>query len=163
MFMLRKSSRAVLVTITVAVIAASTATGARSALSLSLGQPDLQAGVLITVPVTVTCSPFDPSLTFFGSSAFVSVEQASRGQIARGTGSIGGPMSSNPIPFQCDGTPNALSVPVLADVNGPPFHGGQAALRASAGAFAGISCGPGCFFNVQSQTGNVGPVVLNMH
>jgi hypothetical protein len=161
--MLRKSSRAVLVSITVAVIAAFTAAAAKADLSIGLGQPDLQAGVLITVPMTVTCSPFDPSLTFFSSSAFVSVEQASRGQIARGSGSIGGLMSSNPTPFPCDGNPNAVSVPVLADVNGPPFHGGQAAFRASAFASAGISCGPGCFFDGQSQTGSVGPVILTMH
>ena len=162
--MLRKSLRAVLVTIVVAItIAASTAAAtATPALTISLGQPDLQAGVLITVPMTITCSPFDPSLTFFDSSAFVSVEQASGGRIARGSGGTGS-MTGNSIAFPCDGTPNAVSVTVLADVNGPPFHGGRAAFTVSARALAGISCGPGCFFNIQSQTGSVGPVVLNMH
>lgn len=161
--MLRKSSRAVLVTVVVALIAASAAGLARAAVTMSVGQPDLQAGVLVTVPVTVTCSPFDPALTLFNSSVSVQVEQANKQRIASGTGSVGGMANpSAPVAFPCDGNPATVSVNVLANPNGAPFKKGKAAFTASAFASAGTPCGPGCFFNIVSQTGTTGPVILDM-
>jgi hypothetical protein len=160
--MLRKLSRAVLVTAVVAVIAASVAGLARAAVTLSVGEPDLQAGVLVTVPVTVTCSPFDPTLTLFSSSVIVQVEQANKQRIAFGTGVVGGLMNPPQVAFPCDGNPATVSVNVLANTSGAPFKKGKAAFTASAGASAGISCGPGCFFNIVSQTGTTGPVILSM-
>jgi hypothetical protein len=73
--------------LTVAVVVAATAATARAGMTLSLGQPDLQAGVLIVLPVTVSCSPFDPALVMAGSNVFVSVEQAvTKTAIAHGFG-----------------------------------------------------------------------------
>jgi hypothetical protein len=158
----RKLTHAVLVTAVVAVIAASVAGLARAAVTLSIGEPDLQAGVLITVPVTVTCSPFDPTLTLFSSSVVVQVEQANKQRIAFGTGSTGGLMNPPPVAFPCDGNPATVTVNVLANPNGAPFKKGKAAFTVSAFASAGISCGPGCFFNIVSQTGSTGPVILTM-
>ncbi len=160
--MLRKLSRAVLVTAVVAVIAASTGGVARAAITLSVGEPDLQAGVLVTVPVTATCSPFDPALTFFNSSVFVSIEQANKQRIAFGSGSVGGFMGPIPLAFPCDDTATTVSVNVLANTNGAPFKKGKAAFTVTAGAQAGISCGPGCFFNVVTQTASTGTIILSM-
>jgi hypothetical protein len=160
--MLRKLSRAVLVTAVVAVIAASVAGLARAAVTLSVGEPDLQAGVLVTVPVTVTCSPFDPTLTLFSSAVIVQVEQANKQRIAFGTGIAGGSMNPPQVAFPCDGNPATVSVNVLANTNGAPFKKGKAAFTVSAFASAGISCGPGCFFNIVNQTGTTGPVILTM-
>jgi hypothetical protein len=160
--MLRKLSRAVLVTAVVAVIAAATAGAARAAITLSVGDPDLQAGVLVTVPVTATCSPFDPTLTLFSSSVFVTIEQANKQRIAFGSGSAGGLMSPTPLAFPCDGTATTVSVNVLANPNGAPFKKGEAAFTVTAGASAGISCGPGCFFNVVNQSASTGPMILRM-
>jgi hypothetical protein len=160
--MLRKLSRAVLVTAAVAVIAVSTAGAARAAITLSVGEPDLQAGVLVTVPVTTTCSPFDPALTLFVAGVTVSIEQANKQRIAFGSGSVGGFMSPTPVAFPCDDTATTVSVNVLANPNGAPFKKGKAAFTVTAGASAGISCGPGCFFNVVNQTASTGPIVLSM-
>jgi hypothetical protein len=160
--MLWKLSRAVLATALVAVLAASVAGLARATVTLSVGDPDLQAGVLVTVPVTVTCSPFDPTLTLFSSSVMVSVEQANKQRIAFGTGSVGGFAGPTPLAFSCDDIPNTVSVPVLANPTGAPFKKGNAAFTVSAGASAGISCGPGCFFNISSQSATMGPVILRM-
>jgi hypothetical protein len=161
--MLRKLLRAALVTAIIAVIAASTAGLASAAVNITFGEPDVQAGVLVTVPVTVSCSPFDPSLTLFSSGVSVFVEQAAKKEIAFGTGLIGGSMSPNPIAYPCDGTPTSVSVNVLANVNGAPFRRGKAAFTASAFASAGLSCGPGCFFNIVNQSGGAGPLILTMH
>jgi len=145
-------------------VAASPAT-AVAPFQFELGTPDLSARVLITVPVTVTCQPFDSSLTMFLASVSVSVEQAAGTGIARGTGTTSGG-SSTPLPFTCNGTPQTVSVPVQADPAGRPFHGGQAVFRASASAGAGIPC-PGvpgfCFSNQLFQSGSIAPQVLNMH
>jgi len=159
--MLKKLSLAVLVTV---VIAASMAGLARGAMTITLGKPDLQAGILVVVPVTATCSPFDPSLTLITSSVFVQVEQAAKQQIAHGQAVVGGFMGATPFAFQCDGTPNLVSVSVLADVSGPPFHTGKAAFTVSAGASAGIPCGfPGCFTDVVGQSASLGPLIATMH
>jgi hypothetical protein len=135
---------------------ASTAAPAESAMTMRLGTPDLQAGVLIVVPVTVSCSPFDPSLTLFSEIAGVSVEQAVGRTIAFGSGSI---MQFLPptFLFQCDDTEHTFVVNVLANTAGPPFKRGLAVFTAFAGATAGVSCGPNCFFNTVSQQGSFGP------
>ena len=156
--MSRKLSRAALVTAIAAVIAGTTVGTARSGITVNLGKPDLQSGVLITVPVTATCSPFDPSLTPIDSFLSVAVEQAAKQQIAHGQGVVGGFMGTSPFAFQCDGAPNAVSVSVLADVSGPLFHNGKAAFTVFAGASAGIPRGfPGCFTDVVNQSASLGP------
>jgi hypothetical protein len=95
----------------------------------------LQSRVLLTVPVTVTCEPIGD---FFGMS-FVSVEQASGRQIARGSGFIP--------TVTCDSAPHAYLVSVLADASGPPFHGGQAVVTAVVSLFGSLG----------SESGSAGP------
>lgn len=139
----------------ITVVLAATAAAARADMSLSLGQPQLQSGVLIVVPATVSCSPFDPSLTFGQSSFFVSVEQAvNKTTIAHGSARAPS-MSDNPILYPCDDMPHAVSVNVFADTSGAPFRKGPAVFSASASAGAGTPCGPGCIFNAVFQQANL--------
>lgn len=142
-------------TLVTALVLTVAAAAARADMSLSLGQPQLQSGVLIVVPATVSCSPFDPSLTMAQSGFGVTVEQAvNKSTIAHGSGFLPG-MTINPILYPCDDMPHAVSVNVFADTSGAPFRKGPAVFSASASAGAGIPCGPGCFFNVVFQQANL--------
>jgi hypothetical protein len=135
---------------------------AASAMTMTIGDPSMTAKVLVSVPVTVSCSPFDPALTPFSASAFVSIEQAVGKSIARGTGAT--PMTSPgmPLAFTCDSTDQTINIDVLADPAHPPFKRGAAVVAASAFASAGQQCGPGCFFNFTTQTASVGPTVVRI-
>jgi hypothetical protein len=95
---------------------------AAAAVGITLGsRATLTARVLVTVPVTVTCGPFDQ---FFGAmSNSVTVEQAAGNGIATGTGSIAD--------LVCDGTPHTSQAGVLAAPTSKPFHGGSAVASAS--------------------------------
>jgi hypothetical protein len=134
-----------------------------SAMTVSLGTPTLSARVAISVPATVSCDPFDPTLTYFADGVTVSVQQAAGRQIARGTGSASG---FPDVLFACDSAPHTISVSVAADPAGPPFHGGPAAFTTSAFAEAGICFGPddsgGCS-PIASQSASSGPTTLNLH
>jgi hypothetical protein len=145
--------------------AAALAGGAASAQAMSVsvgGKPSLSARLAITVPVTVSCSPFDPSLTLFSEDVYVTVEQAAGTAIAHGSG---GAFSTLPtLLFPCDDSTSTIPVTVLADTSGPPFHGGKAVFVASASAAAGIPCGyPGCYYNQVQQWGSSGPTTLTIH
>jgi hypothetical protein len=143
-----------------AVVAGSAAS---AAMTMSVGNPTLTAKVLTSVPVTVSCSPFDPSLTLVGTNAFVSIEQAVGKSIARGSGSTpSGPFGS-PLLFTCDGADHTLNVDVVADPAGPPFKHGDAVLRGGASASAAQQCGPNCFFNFTSQSTNLAASVVKIH
>jgi hypothetical protein len=148
------------VAVVVGILAATPA--AADAMTVSIGDPQLSARVSITVPVTVSCTPFDPALTVVSEQVSVSAEQASGRDIARGYGSVYGSLTGGPsLPFSCDGSAQTLSVDVLAQPGGPPFHGGPAVLTASAGATAAMPCYPGstnCFFNYTSQSASSGAV-----
>ena len=139
---------------------ASTA-AAESAMTMRLGTPELQAGVLINVPVIVSCSPFDPSLTLFSTNVNMSVEQAVGKRIAFGSTSIMR-FLPQPLLFLCDDTEHTFVVNVLANPAGPPFKRGLAVFSASASATAGVSCGPGCFFNNVSQQGSFMPTPIRI-
>lgn len=143
--------------VAVAAIGLATA-GTAAAMTAAVGEPQLSAKVLIDVPMTVSCDPVSPGLVVFMQSVTVLVEQASGRQIARGTQTV---FASFPQPllFACDGTPTTLSVSVLADPSGPPFHGGRAVVRVTATAEAGVPLPFGGFtgpFERQSVT--VGPL-----
>jgi hypothetical protein len=150
---------------TVAVAAAAfglATTGAASAMTATVGEPELSAKVLITVPVTVSCDPVSPGLVVFSQSVSVLVEQASGRDIARGTASV---FASFPQPllFACNGTPTTLSVSVLADPNGPPFHGGRAVVRVTATADAGVPLPFGGFTSpFERQSVTVGPTEIRL-
>ena len=134
--------------------------GAAQAMTVSLGSPSLTSRLLVTVPVTVTCSPFDPSLTVFSESIGASVEQASGRAIAHGfTQQL---VFSVPATlFTCDGSATTIPVQVPADTSSVPFHGGNAIVSASAGASAGTCFGTSCFGNT-SQFASVGPVSVRI-
>jgi hypothetical protein len=147
----------------VAAVCAATAASAQ-AMTVSLGQPSLSARVAVTEPVSVSCTPFDPSLTLFSESVNVSIEQAAGQGIAQGSGSVFGFLPV--LPFPCDGTAHTVSVGILADPAGPAFHGGPAALSAGANVQAGTPCFPGstsCFFNLTGESATAGPTTLSMH
>jgi hypothetical protein len=162
---MRMVRRTILVATAAAVIAGSAAAAANADMMMTVGAPTLGGRVLITVPLTITCSPFDPSLTPISAGAFVSVEQASGQSIAQGFGSVGGSMGFPQIAYSCDGTPQKVPVLVQANPSGPPFHGGPASFTISAGANAGLPCSffPGCFTDVVGQGASFGPAILNVH
>lgn len=154
--------RAVLVgSVTAAVLAGSTA--AASAMTMSVGDSSLTAKVLVSVPVTVSCSPFDPALTPVNSGAFVSIEQAVGKSIARGSGSTSTPSFGAGLPFTCDGADHTVSVNVTADPAGPPFKRGSAVVRGGASASAAQQCGPSCFFNFSTQFVSLDPTAVKIH
>jgi hypothetical protein len=145
--------------VTAAAVIAGTAGTARAGMTIALGTPDLQAGVLIAVPMTASCSPFDPALTLTNTFIGVSVEQAvTKTAIARGS-AFSPPMGDNPILYPCDDSPHTFTLNVLADSSGPPFKKGQAVFSATASAVAATSCGPGCFFNFVFQSAGVTQVL----
>lgn len=145
----------------VATALAATAGTARAGMSLSLGQPDLQAGVLVAVPATVSCSPWDASLTMASSAISVTVEQAvAKTAIAHGSGELFGSANSE-ILYPCDGDAHTFTVNVLADPAGAPFRRGSAVVSGFASAAAGTSCGPGCIFGfVFQQASSTGTTKL---
>lgn len=135
------------------------------AMTIGLGTPSLSGRVSITEPVTVSCSPFDPSLTQFADVITVNLEQASGRAIATGFGSTGS-FSPAPLLFVCDGSQTTIPVTLLASPTGPPFHGGQAVFTASASAEAGTPCFPGsvgCYLNITSQSASTPPTTLRLH
>jgi hypothetical protein len=138
---------------------------AAEALTITAGTPSLTARVAITAPVTVTCSPFDPTLTLTSESINVQVEQAAGKAIAHGSGG-----TSSFLPkalFRCDGSQNTIPITIYADPAGPPFHGGKAVFTETASAGAATPCFPGsttCFTSPStSQTASTGAVGLAMH
>lgn len=134
--------------------------GAAQAMTVSVGSPSLSARLLVTVPVTVSCSPFDPSLTLFSENVGATVEQASGRSIAHGSASQL-VFQPEPMLFVCDGTNTTIPVQVSADTTGVPFHAGKAIVSASAGAAAGTCFGSSCFGNT-SQFATVPPTVVRL-
>jgi hypothetical protein len=162
--MLRRiSRRAALLVIVVAGIFA-TAAGAAQAMTVSIGQPTLSPNrVQMTVPVTVSCSSFDPSLTLFDTAIEVSVEQAAGTAVASGLGVAQGYLPYSPLLWACDEGSQTVLVSVPAYVGGAPFHGGPAVFSATAVARAGWSCGDGCWWNVSEQDASTGPTRIVVH
>lgn len=149
---------------TAALAAFAVTASAAGAATLSLGTPSLTSRVAITEPVTVTCSPFDPSLTLFSENITVQVQQAAGRAIARASGGQFGFLPN--LLFPCDGTPTTIPVTMSADPTGPPFHGGPAVFTVSVGAGAGTPCFPGsttCFTSpTAGQSAAAGPTALNL-
>jgi hypothetical protein len=124
------------------------APAAAATVGITLGSPaTLTARVLVTVPVTVTCGPFDQFLGAMSNN--VTVEQASGNGIATGTGSIAD--------LVCDGTPHTSQAGVLAASTSRPFHGGSAVASAFL-TVDGIIGGQFVF-----DSGQAGPQVIAIH
>lgn len=155
-----------LLPVAAAILAACAATASTAdALTITPGKPNLTGRVAITEPVTVTCSPFDPTLTLTSESINVQVEQAAGKAIAHGTG-----FSSSFSPtvlFPCDGSQTTVPITISADPSGPPFHHGKAVFTETASAGAATPCFPGsttCFTNPSAiQSASTGPIALAMH
>jgi hypothetical protein len=138
---------------------------AAEAMTVQVGDPDLSSRIRIDVPMTVSCSPPDASLTLFSQNIFVTVQQASGREIARGSANAFGSLPN--LLYPCDEAQHTVPVTVLADPEGPPFHGGQAVVTAHASSSAGIPCFPGdpssgCYFNVVSESGSSGPTTVRL-
>jgi hypothetical protein len=156
--MLSKTSK--LAAVVAAAGAFAAAPQAAQAITMRLGDPQLTAKMAITVPVVVTCSPFDPGLTFARSGLSVSAQQAAGKAIAYGYGSIDS-YGFGQRAFTCDGSEQTVPVTVMANTNGAPFHGGKAVISAYAFATAGVPCYPEattCFYETATQTGSTGAV-----
>jgi hypothetical protein len=140
-------------------------TASAQAMTVSLGTPQLSGKVLITEPVTVSCSPFDSSsLVMDAENVGVSVEQASAQGIAYGSASVFGFIPT--VLFPCDNGSHTLVVNVLANTAGRPFHGGAAAFTASASATAATPCFPGsttCFTSPAMNQSATEATTLNLH
>ena len=148
---MKARAHAVVAAILVVTALAATASTAGAGITLNLGQPDLQAGVLVSVPAAVSCSPWDTSLTPASSSLSVSVEQAvSKTAVAHGSVDLYGGEGSELL-YPCDGDWHTLTANILADPSSAPFRKGPAVISGTATAAAGTSCGPGCIFGFVFQ------------
>lgn len=141
---------------------------AANAMTVRVGDPTLIDRVAISVPLAVSCTPFDPAYTYVSDGVSVSVQQASGRDIAFGSGYLSGGvygMGQPSLLFACDGTEQTVTVPVSANTAGPPFHGGPAVINASANAAAAQPCYPGatnCYTNFISQTASTGAVEVRL-
>jgi hypothetical protein len=139
---MKARAHAVVAAVFVVTALAVTAGTAGAAISLNLGQPDLQAGVLVSVPAAVSCSPWDASLTPASSSISMTVEQAvSKSAVAHGSAELFGGEGSEPL-YPCDGDWHTFMVNILADPSGAPFRKGPAAISGTATAAAGRPAAP---------------------
>jgi hypothetical protein len=122
--MTRRLLRLLLMLTCVSALIALTPLGARAQdeVTITVGATGtLQArGVVVTVPVEITCGPLevDPRFTM----ADAELRQAVKRQIAHG---FGFPEQ----PIICDGTPHPNTFTVQADTSGPPFRKGDAAVE----------------------------------
>jgi hypothetical protein len=138
--------------IVVIVVVAMTAGTARAAIGVTVGEPTLSNGSVITVPLTVSCSPFDPSLTTFTTLVSVTVEQG-HDNVPRASGALSAGYPS-PMVFVCDGTSHTVTVTAVADPSSPRLHPGPAVVSVFARAMAGVPCPdrPLCFGFVDTQS-----------
>jgi len=143
-------------------------TAGADAMTIHVGDPTLIGRVALSVPVSVSCTPFDASYTLFSTSVSVSVQQPSGKDIAFGSGFLSGGalgMGQPSVLFACDAAEHSVTVPVSANTAGPPFHGGHVVVSATASAAAGQPCFPGstnCFFNTISQSATTGPSEVHL-
>ena len=82
----------------------------------------LKARLLVTVPVTITCTPPIDAIAVDGTWAAVNIIEASGKTVASGGADLGG--------FACDGLPHTYSTTIAA--LSVPFHGGAALVSVAA-------------------------------
>ena len=136
-----------------------------SGVSVSAGPGTLTGRVALTIPVTVSCSPFwDPNTQQLVDEFInLNVEQASGRDIARANGFARSDFTGQQL-FQCDGSSVTIPINMLADPTGPPFHAGSVVVSGVVGVDAAQSCGfPGCFFNFVQQQAPIGPQQVKVH
>jgi hypothetical protein len=92
-------------------------------ISIKVGpSASLKARLLVTVPVTITCTPPIDAIAVDGTWAAVTIIQASGKTVASGGANFGG--------FACDGLPHTYSTTIAALT--VPFHGGAALVSVAA-------------------------------
>lgn len=82
----------------------------------------LKARLVVTVPITFTCTPPVDAISVDGTWATVDLVQASGRTVASGSTSL--------VAFPCDGTPHTFSTTIVA--TSVPFHGGSAMVAVGA-------------------------------
>jgi hypothetical protein len=130
-----------------------TAVPAVASAAITVQVPDsapLTAGVLVTVPVTVACGPYEVTPTQSGIS--VTIQQSAKKGIAYGSGSFGGFASTAQL--TCDGAPHTYDIDVLANTSGLPFRKGDAIVSAYAHAVLDFCC--------TSDSGGAGPTTIRL-
>jgi len=119
--------------------------GGGAGMTVAIGSPiTLTDRILVSVPVTVTCTTTLANPFLFGS-IFVSVQQASGQSVSHGSGGLA--LAS------CPATPQTFNVLVTPDLASGPFHGGGAI------AFAGASA---CDITFICIGGSVGPLSVRL-
>ena len=148
--MFRSFRRAAVALNVAGVLMVAPASAPAAVVSISVpAQAELTAGVLVTVPVTVTCGPYEVPSSDPRSGLQVTIRQASKRAIASGSFFSGGFDNF----LTCDGAPHVYQTNVLAStgVLAPPFKKGDAVIDASA--FVVTSC-------CTSDNATVGPQVI---
>ena len=161
---MRFPSRRLIVLAAAAAAALIPAAAMASTFTLSTGTPSLTDKTLITLPVTVTCS-IDPAVAnyIFDESISATVQQPAGRSFATGTGVLFG-YQANPV-FLCDGSTKTVTIAMLANPAGPPFHGGPAILTVGVSVTAGFEAFPGCGCGpiTFSDSSRVGPMWVTLH
>lgn len=161
---MRFPSRRLIVLAAAAAAALIPAAAMASTFTLSTGTPSLTDKTLITLPVTVTCS-IDPAVAnyIFDESISATVQQPAGRSFATGTGVLFG-YQANPV-FLCDGSTKTVTIAMLANPAGPPFHGGPAILTVGVSVTAGFEAFPGCGCGpiTFSDSSSVGPKSVTLH
>jgi len=161
---MRFASRRLIVLAAAAAAALIPAAAMASTFTLSAGAPSLTDRTLITLPVTVSCS-IDPAVAnfIFDEAISASVQQPAGRSFATGTGVLFGSQAN--LVFLCDGSTKTVTVDVLANPAGPPFHGGPAILSVGVSVTAGFEAFPGCGCGpiTFSDSTTVGPQSVTLH
>jgi hypothetical protein len=158
--------RRLMLALTIAAAALVPISGAASGFTLTAGSPRLTDRTLITMPVTVSCPAIDPTVaTFiFNETVTVNAQQPAGRSFATASGTAFGSQTSSLI-FPCDGSSTVLTVSMLANPSGPPFHGGPAIFTLSASVTAGFEAFPGCGCGsvTLNESAVAGPMQLQLH
>jgi hypothetical protein len=149
---MRRSCRSAVATVAVSALALAVPASAAAAVTITLpARADLAAKILVTVPVTVTCGPYEQTLD--STSVSVAIEQATSKGIAHGSAFRGGFMDPT-FALTCDGSAHVYPIAVTADPAGPPFKSGSAIISGTAGAF--FDCCTG-------ETASAGPQPIKLN
>jgi hypothetical protein len=92
---------------------------AQSEVTITVGATGtLQSRIVARVPVQITCAPMEVAFGDTGGT----IRQAAGREIAHGSGGADQPVTS----IVCDGAPHPASFTFVADLDSPPFRGGDA-------------------------------------
>ena len=120
-------------------------------LTIAIGSPvTLKAKLLLTVPVSITCTPPDGFISVDETFDDVLLSQASSRTVATAEA-----FTPNGGTFTCDGTLHRYTATAVA--GSVPFHGGQAIASMSASV-----CGTRSDFSFDCTSVSIGPLVVKI-